>query len=248
MTFRFILPAIFVAALATSGCVPVVVGGAGATVGMAAAQEGGIKTAYTDKAIYVKISDQWAMHSFEMYRKLTLKVKEGRVLIAGSVPNPDTRVEAVRLAWQVEGVKQVINEITVDQGEGVSGYMRDAWLTGNVKAQLLLDKNIQSINYNVDTVNGTVYLMGIAQDQAELGRALNAVRTTRFVKNVVSYVRLRGETPAGTLEPTGGTRAVNDNAGGATYNSNAPAPDNSYSGSGYKGGAVQSEPIGKVNF
>ncbi|MDD9899700.1 MAG: BON domain-containing protein [Alphaproteobacteria bacterium] len=192
-----------IAFVGLSGCTPVTAAaGIGAGIGIAAAQEGGLKTAVTDKAIHLKVSDLWLSHSGEMYRKLNLTVKEGRVLVAGSVPTADMRVEAVRLAWQAEGVRQVINEIAVDEGGGVTGYVGDAWISSNLKTQFVFDKKVQSINYNIETVNGTVYLMGIAQDNAELTHVLGLARNTRSVKNVVSYVRLRGETPPGVLEPT----------------------------------------------
>jgi osmotically-inducible protein OsmY len=191
-------------ALSLSACVPVVAAGAGTAVGVAAAKEGGIKQSMTDKAVYLRITDLWAKRSVNMFAKLDLNVNEGRVLVAGSVPSPEMRVEAVRLAWQADGVRQVINEIKVEQGTGVSGYVTDAWITGNIKTRLLLDGDVQSINYNVDTVNSTVYLMGIAQDQTELSRVIGTARNTKFVNNVVSYVRLRGEQPTGMLQPTNG--------------------------------------------
>lgn len=186
-------------ALALSGCSPVgVAAGAGATLGIAAAQEGGITGAATDTSIRIQIMDSWFRHDVELYRRLGLTVREGRVLITGTVPTPDNRVEAIRLAWQVKEVKQVINEIRVDEeGATVGSYVQDTWITGNVKTLLMFDKQVQSINYTVETVGGTVYLMGIAQSQHELDRAINHARNTKFVKNVVSYVRLRGEPAAG---------------------------------------------------
>ncbi|MEZ0224047.1 MAG: BON domain-containing protein [Alphaproteobacteria bacterium] len=183
-----------------SGCTMVgLAAGAGATIGVAAAQEGGLKGATTDVSIRVAITDLWLKHDPDMYRRLALTVREGRVLVTGSVPNPDMRVDAIRLAWQAEGVRQVINEVTIDKGGGVTGFVTDSWITGNIKTHLTFDKYIQSINYTIDTTQGTVYVMGIAQDQAELDRVLNYARNTKYVKNVVSYVRLRGEKPAGML-------------------------------------------------
>lgn len=173
--------------------------GAGATIGVAAAQEGGLKGATTDVSIRVAITDLWLKHDPNMYRRLTLTVREGRVLVTGAVPNPDMRVDAIRLAWQAEGVRQVINEITIDKGGGVTGYVSDSWITGTIKTHLTFDKYIQSINYTIDTEQGTVYIMGIAQDQTELDRVLSYARNTKYVKNVVSYVRLRGEKPPGML-------------------------------------------------
>lgn len=222
--------------LSLSACSPVTAAaGAGATLGVAAAQEGGITSAITDKAIYLKISDLWFKSSFEMYRKLTLNVKEGRVLIAGSLPTADMRVAAMRLAWQAEGVRQVINEITVDDGSGISGYVRDGWISNNIKARLVFDKHVQSINYNIEAVNGTVYVLGIAQDKKELDHVLDTARNTRYVKNVVSYARLRGEHPAGVQAPTTDTPSTYPPAGKSGPDTSTPpaAPD-----------AVQSERLG----
>lgn len=190
-----------VALLAVSGCTPVgLAAGAGATVGVAAAQEGGIRGAMTDETIQLQIADLWFKKDIKMFSKLSATVKEGRVLVTGSVPTADMRVEAIRLVWQAKGVKQVLNEIAVDNGPGVTGTVLDTWITSNLKTKLMFDKYIQSINYNVDTVNGNVYLMGIAQDRQELNRVMDYARNISHVKNVVSYVRLRYENPAGITE------------------------------------------------
>lgn len=187
---------ILVATVLLSGCSPVgLAAGAGASLGVASAQEGGVRGALTDDAIQLKIADLWIKKDFQMFRKLSATVKEGRVLVTGSVPNPDMRVEAIRLAWQADGVRQVLNEISVDEGGGVTGAVVDSWITSNLKTKLMLDKYVQSINYNIDTVNGNVYLMGIAQDQKELTRVMEYARNAGHVHNVVSYVRLRYEDP-----------------------------------------------------
>lgn len=227
--------ALALSAAQLSACTPITAAaGVGATVGVAAAQEGGIRSAVTDKAIHLKISDLWLKRSMEMYRKLNLNVKEGRVLVAGSLPTADMRVEAIRLAWQAEGVRQVINEIKVDEGGGITGFATDSWINSSIGARLLLDKYVQSINYNIETANGTVYVMGIAQNQAELKRVLDTARNTKYVKNVVSYARLRGETPAGSLSPTTGTPPLYPDSAPPVSSAPAPvydtAPPPSYSG------------------
>lgn len=186
--------------LSLSACVPAAIG-AGAAVGVAAAKEGGLRNAVSDTSIRLQITDLWLKQDVHMYRRLDMTVKEGRVLITGTVPTPDARVDAIRLAWQADGVREVINEINVDKSSGVAGYATDVWISGQLKSKLLLDKYIQSINYTVDTVNGTIYLMGVAQDQKELDRVIRHARSISRVRNVVSYVRLRGQNPEGLQTP-----------------------------------------------
>lgn len=189
------------AVLALSGCTAAgVAAGAGASIGVAAAQDGGVRGAMTDSSIQLQIADLWLKKDLKMFSKLSATVKEGRVLVTGSVPNADMRVEAIRLVWQAQGVRQVLNEIAVDGGPGVTGTVMDTWVTSSLKTKLMFDKYVQSINYSIDTVNGNVYLMGVAQDQRELSRVMDYARNTGHVKNVVSYVRLRYENPAGISE------------------------------------------------
>ena len=178
-----------------ASCTPVgMATGAGAAVGMASAQEGGLKNAASDIKIRALINDAWFKYDLDTFSKLSLTVDQGRVLITGVVQNPEHRVEAVRLAWQVEGVKQVINEIRLAESEGISGYVSDTWISTRLRAAMVFTKDIQSINYSIDTVQGTVYLMGVAQNRGELDRAIAVARSIPNVKQVVSYVKLLGET------------------------------------------------------
>jgi osmotically-inducible protein OsmY len=190
----FVLALALMAAIAGAGCSPIgMAAGAGASLGIAAAQEGGISSAATDLRIKATISEKWFSYKVDTFTKLNLTVDQGRVLITGTVQNPDDRVEAVRLAWQVNGVKQVINEIRVAQSEGVAGFVKDGWITTRLRTAITFEKNIQSINYSIDTVNGTVYLMGVARSQSELDSVISIARTIPNVKQVISYVKPMGQ-------------------------------------------------------
>lgn len=185
--------------------------GAGATAGIASAKEGGIKAAVSDTAIKAKINDLWFKRDVDMFTKLSLTVENGRVLITGIVQRPEERVEAVRLAWQVNGVKQLINEIQIGSPKSFGSFANDAWISSQLRTRLVLDPDIQSINYTIDTVKGIIYLMGVAQNQDELERVVRVARRIKGVKQVVSYVKMTGE-------PVRSNRESNPN------NASAPIP------------------------
>lgn len=166
--------------------------GAGAAVGVSAAREGGIKGTLKDAEIHALINDAWFKYDLETFSKLNVTVNQGRVLVTGVVQNPEQRLEAIRLAWQPQGVKQVINEIQIADGAGFKSFARDTWITTRLRTSLTFDRDVQSINYSIDTVHGTVYLMGVAQNQAELSRVIETARTIPDVKRVVSYVKIAG--------------------------------------------------------
>lgn len=212
-----------------SACSPVgVVAGTGASLGVASMQERGIGGAVDDLRIKALISDLWFKYDLSTFAKLSLTVDQGRVLITGVVQNPDARVEAVRLAWQVEGVKQVINEIQVADSDGFPGYVRDQWITTRLRTAIMFDSEISSINYSIDTVQGSIYLMGVAKSQAELDKVIAAARTIPNVRDVVSYVKMAGEAipqqGEGAAAPAPATALTAPNAAPVDYGTQDAAP------------------------
>lgn len=189
----FVLPAgVLLSTILLGACSPIgIVGAAGVGLGAAATREGGISGTLSDTRIHAEVADKLFKYDLGTFSKVGVTVEEGRVLLSGVVQNPEDRVEAVRAAWQVRGVRQVINEIKVANSEGISGFVRDAWITTRLRTALTFDDFVQNLNYSIDTVQGTVYLMGVAQTQAELDRALRLARTIPGVKGVVSYVNTR---------------------------------------------------------
>jgi osmotically-inducible protein OsmY len=186
-------PALFVAAgISLGGCGGVIVGGA-ATVGVAAAQERSIGAAVDDASIEFRIKDNLLEKSDRLFTRVSVDSVEGRVLLSGSVDNPDDRVEVARLAWQVEGVKEVFNEVEVRNRAGLVDYFKDVRIANELRFKLLSDKDISALNYSVETVNGVVYLMGIAQNQAELEKVTAHASNIKGVTRVVSYVVLKDD-------------------------------------------------------
>jgi osmotically-inducible protein OsmY len=164
--------------------------GAGATAGTAALQERGFKTAISDTTIDAKINFIYLDNDVD-FKRVTIDVHEGRVLLTGSVPKPVDRVEAVRLAWTVEGVGEVINELSVRDGASLLNAVRDRWVSAQLRLKITFDSKIHAINYTIDTVNGVVYLLGVAQDEAELRRVRNHASALSYVRRVKSHVRIK---------------------------------------------------------
>ena len=172
------------------GCAPLVVGGAAVGVAVVA-QDRPVKTAIADSVIQGNIDAKLIDFDVNVFQRVDIEVVEGKVLLTGIVPDPQNRIDAARLAWQVDGVAEVINEIEVSDTSRLSDAARDSWITTKLRSAILFDGEISSINYTIDTVNRTVYLMGIAQSQAELDRVVGHARRIDYVRRVVPYVRVR---------------------------------------------------------
>ena len=178
--------------LSLSGCAELLIGAA-ATTGVAIAEERSVGDAVDDLTIRAELNHLFFRDDVELFGDVSFSVIEGRVLLKGSVPTPDDRIRALRLAWQAAGVREVINELQVADDTGILDYARDTWISAQLKGKLLVDGDVLSINYSVETVDGTVYLLGIAQDEAELARVTEHARSIEDVKRVVSHVVLKDD-------------------------------------------------------
>ena len=182
----------FLSLLALTACAaPGIVAGA-ATAGLTVAQERSIGTVIDDTAIELQIQHYLLQASDGLFIRVGIEVHEGRVLLTGVVPAPDDRVEAVRQAWQVNGVLEVINEVQVSDRAGITDYLRDVKITSQLRFKMLRDRDISDVNYTVETVNGIVYLMGIARSRPELDKVTTHARNIAGVQKVFSHVRLSG--------------------------------------------------------
>jgi osmotically-inducible protein OsmY len=177
--------------VALAGCSPAGVAvGAGAGAGIGMAQERGLKQAAEDVALSAQVVDHWLAADINLPTILSVEVWESRALITGSVEHQETADMAIKLAWQVKGLKDVYNEIQVGRHSGIADMARDSWITAQLKSKLTLDKDVYAINYSIETVNGIVYLIGAAQSPAELARVRAHADGLKYVKDVISHVRV----------------------------------------------------------
>jgi len=169
-----------------SGCAGVVIGGV-ATGAYALAQERSVGAAYDDVGIKLAVNNTISNNLPEAYGGIETEIVEGRVLLAGYVPTPEDRAEIIRLTWEVDGVRKVINELQIGDAASFRDLAADSWITTQLRTQLISDLDITDINYNIETINGTVYIIGIGQDQGEIDRVTGHAATISGVQRVVSY-------------------------------------------------------------
>ena len=144
-----------------------------------------------DAIILAQLKNIYFSNNEKIFFNVSVEVIEGKVLLTGAVDQIDERIEATKLAWGIEGVNEVINEIQISNDEGILDFADDLIMKTKINAKLLLDKDILNLNYSVEVVNGIVYLIGIAQSQEELNSVINISENTYGVQNVINYVRLK---------------------------------------------------------
>ena len=156
-------------------------------------KEKGIKEAMSDGMIDAAVNKELINHDINMFLNVEIEVVEGRVLLTGSVKKAKYRMDAIKLAWKVLGVREVINEIEVTNKGGIIRYLNDVKIKTQIRYKIISDKKIRSINYNFESVNGTLYVIGIAQNKKELKRVVNHSNDIKGVIKVVSHVMMKDD-------------------------------------------------------
>ena len=191
--------------LMLSACAaPVMMFGGVAGTGVTLSKQKTVGSSVDDTNIWTKIKAAFLQHHKEVEGILTnisVEVSEGRVLLTGHVNSVDDRLKILQLVWDQAGVKEVINEIKTEEYHTTfSSYSTDVWITTQVKSKFLAHKEIRSLNYNVETIDTIVYILGIAGSETELSQVLSEAESVKKVTKVVNLVRVKGTHPVSTEE------------------------------------------------
>ena len=188
MIYKFLVVAFSI--LLISGCTTAFVTGASKVV-LIEKEERSFNNFVEDTIILAQLKNSYFSNNEKIFFNVNVEVLEGKVLLTGSVEQIDERIEATKLAWGIEGVNEVINEIQINNDDSILDYADDLVIKTKINAKLLLNADIFNLNYSVEVVNGVVYLIGIAQSKEELDRVINISENIYGIKNVISYVRLK---------------------------------------------------------
>lgn len=190
MTLRIMRAWPALAAVMLSGCGPTIVAGTTAVVTNTVVQERSAMDAFSDTDVELSIGTRLAQHSGELFGDVSVDVVEQRVVLTGSVPTAEDRIDAETIAWAVPGVRAVTNDLTVAEDSGFGTYWQDVEIANALRVALLTDGAIAKRNYNVTVAERVVHLTGIARSAGELNRVIGHARRVEGVERVVSHVLL----------------------------------------------------------
>ncbi len=174
----------------------------------------------TDPGLTTAVKSKLAADDTVKSYRIDVDTKEGVVTLNGAVDTAAARTRAVELARGTEGVRDVVDRLTVTPGttpttgvdDKVSGEGReaardadantgdttdragdavgDAALTTKVKTKFLADNDISGLKIDVDSNNGVVTLTGNVPTAAGKALALKVARSTDGVKSVVDRLKV----------------------------------------------------------
>ena len=99
-------------------------------------------------------------------------------------------LDLTKTIWDVNGVKEVNNKLQISDVSNLKNIARDLASVGEIRAKMLADPNINSLNFSVNVVNDIAYLSGIASNSEEINLIKKIAKDARFVQDVFSYIRI----------------------------------------------------------
>ena len=174
------------------GCSPVGVlaSGGGATM-VVAEGDRSLGTVVDDATIKLNLSAKFLKSENSLFLDVNSNVTEGRVLLTGLVDTQEIRIEAVRTVWEINGVREVINEIEVGNKTTLKEYMNDLWINTQVKSLAARTIGLRSFSYNFETIKGKVYIAGITSRPEQLQAIVESTKTIKGVNEIVNYVIIK---------------------------------------------------------
>ena len=118
------------------------------------------------------------------------KVLDGRIFITGKVDNPEEKLKITKIASETNGVRSVRNDIKIKESFNFKQSAKDILITSQLRTALIINKNIKSNNFKIDTYKKKIYIYGIAKDRDELKLVIDEANLIVDVEKVIASILL----------------------------------------------------------
>ena len=180
---------IFIISLLANSCA--IISTAGSIVGSASTSTRGFSGTIEDTYLMSKIVSKITFMKLSNFSNITVSVMNGKVLLAGNIDNQEKRLELIKKVWWIDGVKEIYNEVEIGPQISLSEKTEDFIFETKIENRLLLEPGIFSNNYNVDVVNGNVYIIGISSDIEEKTKIDNFLNNMNDIKKLILLVDIQ---------------------------------------------------------
>jgi osmotically-inducible protein OsmY len=187
------------AAIVSSACAPLVMGGAMVGSALVAIDRRTTGTQLEDEGIEFKagarIREQLGdrVHvNVNSYNRL--------VLITGEASSEADRSALTAIAKGIENVNNVLNETAVMGASSLSSRSNDLLIAGKIKARLLEAKDLVTNSFYVVVERGSVFLLGRVTER-EAGHAADIIRSVGGVLKVVRAFEIISEEELARIAP-----------------------------------------------
>ena len=121
---------------------------------------------------------------------INTKVLDGRIFLTGKVEDPEEKLKITKMAWETKGVRSVRNNVIIKEEFNFKQSATDLLITSQLRTALVINKNIKSTNYNIDTYKKKIYIYGIAQTKDEQKEVIKEGKAIPDVERVIASILL----------------------------------------------------------
>ena len=147
-------------------------------------------TQIDDSIMEKNLTTRLTMLEKKYFLSVKTKVLDGRIFITGKVDNPEEKLKITKVAWETSGVRSVRNDLKIKEKFNFKQSAKDTLITSQLRAALIVNKNIKSVNYQIDTYKKNVYIYGIARNRDELEIVVDEAKSILDVNKVVASILL----------------------------------------------------------
>lgn len=193
--FDFLVMTIFSPAFVfLTACDPVTValGGSALAGTTMVGNEEGISGSISDTNLQTKVNAALLEAGDNLVDRVEFCIKHGMVVVIGYLKNEDQRIRVMNIVRNVKCYHaEIYDETKVQEPPTPRETVSDTSITTRIKSALKFDGNVSSLNYDITTVKGVVYICGTAMSKFEREVVINQARSTSGVTNVVAYIKVK---------------------------------------------------------
>jgi osmotically-inducible protein OsmY len=159
-----------------------------------------------DSWLTTKIQAQYFADDDIKARYINVSTRDGVVTLSGRVESPDAKEQALQIARNTDGVREVHDRLGIGNleqardGSLAPEQMDSAWITTKIQAKYFADPSVNGRDIDVTTTNGVVTLSGRVDSDQEKQQALAIARGTDGVAHIEDRLVVR---PEGAVATTG---------------------------------------------
>ncbi len=204
-------------AVISSGCIPILAGGAVAETAAVASDRRSTGAQVNDGVIEKRVSWEISQKIASEDEHVTVTSYNGKILLTGEVRTEEEKRTAEEVARRSLDVKDVVNQLAVQEPVPVSQRLRDSTNATSLRSRIIATSGASLNQMKVVVDRGIAYLMGLVTEREGEIAGQVAARTkgiTRVVK-VFEYQtadEIRERMQSFQAEPADGSAAASQPA------------------------------------
>tara|TARA_B100001778_G_C18433199_1_gene558803 strand:- start:132 stop:725 length:594 start_codon:yes stop_codon:yes gene_type:complete len=147
-------------------------------------------TQIDDSVMQKNVTARLALRDKNHLISVKTKVLDGRIFLTGSVEDPEEKLQITKLAWETKGVRSVRNDLKLKEDFNFKQSAKDLLITSQLRTALILNKEVKSSNYQIDTYKKKIFIYGISLSSDERKKVISEAKEILDVKEVIASIFL----------------------------------------------------------